>query len=149
MWRNREGWDNWSGFVLELLGHGVAFEWTVPDVDITPLSRVPPLLSWMHTDPVFRWWSRYPDSIQKSWEWTVAEVLGRLHATWALTSGGILWRLAVEFGSANLLQDAVCGPSLTTTLYRRGQAYSFPVSFSGDHLSRVEMDALIGCLDCG
>ncbi|EIM79767.1 uncharacterized protein STEHIDRAFT_163326 [Stereum hirsutum FP-91666 SS1] len=144
VWRHRVGWHAWEEFVLYLFGHGIPFEWAVPTALVTSLDRVPPPLSWMQTDPVTQWWNHHTGNIVDSWSWALAEVLRRPHAVRALVSGGVLWRLAIEFGPAGLLREAVRGPSIVTTHYRRGRAHARAVPTSSDQLSRVEINALTG-----
>ena len=67
----------------------------------------------------------FHDSIrQQSWGaylHNVKQVLARPHASSFLLQGGILWRIALEFGPTNLLPDLLQGPSVTMVECLYGQ----------------------------
>ena len=49
--------------------------------------------------------------IFQRWIVRVADIMRRPHAQAYLFEGGLLWRLAIEFGPDNLVQKALSGPS--------------------------------------
>lgn len=149
VWRSRVGANDWNRLLVFLMRHGVEFTWAVPESALTPPHAAPEPLSWMHTDPVAEWWNHEPHNLQASWAWAVAEVLSRPHAVRALSRGGVIWRLAIEFGSPSLFHEAMQGPSSVTTHYRRGASHQASVPVYADVLSQAEEDALTGRLADG
>ncbi|EIM85170.1 uncharacterized protein STEHIDRAFT_158858 [Stereum hirsutum FP-91666 SS1] len=148
-WRHRHGPNSWEEFLLHAIGTGIPFEWRVPTADLIPVADAPVPPSWVHTDPVTEWWNHEPGNIMASYLWAVQEVLSRPNAIRALHSGGLLWRIAVEYGSMTLMEAAVRGPSDIATVYRRGRTYPLPVPSTTDHLSEQEVNALVGMTDNG
>ncbi|KAH7905688.1 hypothetical protein BJ138DRAFT_1118245 [Hygrophoropsis aurantiaca] len=70
----------------------------------------------------------------------------RPHARRFLTMGGLLWRIALEFGPPGLYQAALAGPSIDTTFYNAGE-YLPATGETDDTVSDEEVDVLLGGYD--
>ncbi|KAH7918382.1 hypothetical protein BV22DRAFT_1051765 [Leucogyrophana mollusca] len=71
----------------------------------------------------------------------VMTLLLQPHARWLLTMGGLLWRIALEYGPPTLYQAALAGPSIDTTLYNLGEY--LPDSGETDNImSETEIEVL-------
>ena len=72
----------------------------------------------------------------------VTAVLQRPHARRFLVAGDLLWRIAITFGPATLYTEALAGPSLTASIYRRHS----PLVQDNlvDDLMPTEVTALLG-----
>lgn len=73
----------------------------------------------------------------------VAEVLSRPHARRFLTAGGLLWRIAREYGPPDLFRRALQGPSATVTIYGRSDIDRIHKDVD-DLLIATEIDVLLG-----
>ncbi|KAH7918335.1 hypothetical protein BV22DRAFT_1134670 [Leucogyrophana mollusca] len=77
---------------------------------------------------------------------TVTMVLMRPHARRLLTMGGLLWRIALEYGPPTLYHAALAGPSIDTTLYNSGE-YLPESGETDDTVSETEIEVLLGGLE--
>ncbi|EIM87719.1 uncharacterized protein STEHIDRAFT_156665 [Stereum hirsutum FP-91666 SS1] len=148
-WRHRHGPDSWEDFVLHAIGSGIPFEWRVSTQDLVSIQDAPLPPPWVHTDPLSAWWEHNPDDVLASYLWAVQEVFTRPNAVRALHAGGLLWRIAVEYGDMDLMRSAVQGPSDMALVYRRGRECTLPTPSTTDHLSDHELNAMLGILDNG
>ncbi|KAH7908631.1 hypothetical protein BJ138DRAFT_1103346 [Hygrophoropsis aurantiaca] len=76
----------------------------------------------------------------------VTSLLMRPHARRFLTLGGLLWRIALEFGPPGLYQAALAGPSTDVTVYNAGE-YLATAGETDDVVSDDEIEILLGALD--
>jgi hypothetical protein len=99
----------------------------------------PPYLNTHHTHAGINlktreYWSKY--------ERNVNTLLERPYARRFLTMGGILWRLALQFGPSTIITHALSGPSLDATVWRQGD-----ISQGGgwdDSVTMADIGILIG-----
>ncbi|KAA1478216.1 hypothetical protein DENSPDRAFT_757614, partial [Dentipellis sp. KUC8613] len=83
----------------------------------------------------------------EDWRAAVQQVLARPHARRWFLEGGLVWRIALEFGTPETQRQVFEGPSLTATVYGRGDTYSIPQPVIGDGAfteEDAELDILIG-----
>ncbi|GJE97596.1 hypothetical protein PsYK624_138170 [Phanerochaete sordida] len=80
------------------------------------------------------------------WKERAARILARPHAVAALFAGGILWRLALEFGPVELAPRAAEGPSATVLVHGAGDVLDG--GFVRDALDDTEVDVLLGKHHC-
>ncbi|EIM80800.1 uncharacterized protein STEHIDRAFT_162567 [Stereum hirsutum FP-91666 SS1] len=147
--RHRYGPSFEEEFLLYAVASGVPIEYRVPLAELPPTPD--PLLrpAWFDCDPVVGWWNHHPGDPIASYRWAVNEVLARPNAVRALQQGGLLWRIAMEFGDLRLVEAAVRGPSAIATLHLRGDISDLPEPSITDSLSEGELDALLGRVENG
>jgi hypothetical protein len=108
-----------ADFIPTLLRSGAPYRVLSPPGNATPqlLIGQPPYLATRHEyvgldlqDP--NYWNNYKRNVK--------ELLGRPYARRFLSLGGILWRLALQFGPADLVERAIAGPSSDATDWASG-----------------------------
>lgn len=115
--------------LAEALQRGMEFTVTFPTTFImrkhrerTPPRPVPPYIKATYVDPVLPY---HPDGLQAAWLQylrNVEDLLERPHAAAFLFLGGILSRLAREFGPVDrLVRTALVGPSASVLDYLHGE----------------------------
>lgn len=85
------------------------------------------------------------DDARTSWLqylYRVRDVLGRPHAVGYLLKGGILWRIALEYGPRDLLDRLVSGPSSYLVRYLRGSRAA--VGYLYDSVTESEISVALG-----
>jgi hypothetical protein len=135
----------------ECLRKGLPFRMVVPEDNLRAL-RPQGLLpnynrpSWLdNSDALIPQGRREPANtrILQDYLRNVTAVLQRPHARRFLTTGDLLWRIAIAFGPATLYADALTGPSSTASVYGR---HSPPVqnNLVDDLLMPTEITTLLG-----
>ncbi|KAH8102030.1 hypothetical protein BXZ70DRAFT_1006658 [Cristinia sonorae] len=110
----------------------------------TPESPAPSYLRKEHTEPLLPWYNGLTHrDARRQYEYRVAEILQRPHATAFLFKGGIWSRLAVHYGGERLVQRATLQVSRTLLHYTIGDQTTYP-RLVAESVSREEEDALIG-----
>ncbi|KAG2354417.1 hypothetical protein BDR07DRAFT_1382270 [Suillus spraguei] len=71
----------------------------------------------------------------------VSDLLRRPFARRFLTLGGIMWRIALQFGPNMLVQEALAGPSSAVTLWGSGESVG---NLWDDFVTPEEIDTLLG-----
>lgn len=70
----------------------------------------------------------------------VTNMLQRPHARRFLAEGGLLWRIALQYGPIDLYTAALLGPSSTATVYGR----KYIAEWTEDILNDRKVGALVG-----
>ncbi|KAG2045764.1 hypothetical protein BDR06DRAFT_351799 [Suillus hirtellus] len=126
--------------IQTLLRSGAPFRVLVPLANTVPhqLAVAPSYLSRRNlfqgfdlTNPGF--WNKYTSRVR--------ELLRHPFARRFLTLGGILWRIALQFGPNTLVQEALAGPSLAVTLWRSGESVG---NLWDDYVTPEEIKTLLG-----
>ncbi|KAG1883314.1 hypothetical protein F4604DRAFT_1920517 [Suillus subluteus] len=123
-----------------LLRSGAPFQILAPLPNTAPqdLAVVPSYLSRRNIFQGF--------DLQNPGYWTiytarVRELLCLPFARRFLTQGGILWRIALQFGPNTLVQEALVGPSSAVTLWRSGESVG---NLWDDFITPEEINTLLG-----
>ncbi|KAG1893740.1 uncharacterized protein F5891DRAFT_985561 [Suillus fuscotomentosus] len=72
---------------------------------------------------------------------TVQQLLDRPFARRFLTVGGIIWRIALQFGPKTLIQEALSGPSSDVTRWKSGETLD---DLWDDTVTPAELEILLG-----
>ncbi|KAG1740274.1 hypothetical protein EDB19DRAFT_1908447 [Suillus lakei] len=72
---------------------------------------------------------------------TVQQLLDRPFARCFLTVGGIIWRIALQFGPKTLIQEALSGPSSDVTHWKSGETLD---DLWDDTVTPAELEILLG-----
>ncbi|KAG1740273.1 hypothetical protein EDB19DRAFT_1828494 [Suillus lakei] len=130
-----------ADFIPTLLRSGAPYRVLSPLGDATPHPLVdqPPYLATRHeytglnlNDPGY--WENYKSNVKG--------LLGRPYACRFLSLGGILWRLALQFGPADLIDRALAGPSSDVTDWASGDMLDW---FCDDMVTPADKGILLGC----
>lgn len=126
--------------ILTLLRSGAPFQILAPLPNTAPqdLAVAPSYLSRRNVFQGF--------DLQNPGYWTiytarVRELLCLPFARRFLTQGGILWRIALQFGPNTLVQEALAGPSSAVTLWRSGKSVG---NLWDDFVTPEEINTLLG-----
>ncbi|KAI0038554.1 hypothetical protein FA95DRAFT_1613292 [Auriscalpium vulgare] len=136
----------WSDVVGFMLSKGIPFAWSYPNSRLPqPIPTLPESWTGYVQEPshVVRWWEARAN-IWDAYLATVHDLLAQPNARMFLHMGGLAWRLAVQFGSPSLLEDAARGPSRLVTDYGVGEATTDPVPGHVDSGSKADFDRLFG-----
>ncbi|KAI0054394.1 hypothetical protein BV25DRAFT_1817124 [Artomyces pyxidatus] len=126
-----------------MLSRGVTFEWRVRDGDL--------VVAWARQPPPFTlgsfrlppWWS-IADDVFKAYGVRARDILSRPHARRFVVRGGILWRLALEYGGVALLEEALEGPSPIARAFGLGSRWLYPEKSVGDRFFGEEVMDVVG-----
>ncbi|KAA1474676.1 hypothetical protein DENSPDRAFT_852450 [Dentipellis sp. KUC8613] len=143
-WIALHGTENNALLVPWLLARGIPFHWRVP---FTPLPALPPLPYSLSAATTALWHTRPGGAIYDDWRAAVQQVLARPHARRWFLEGGLLWRIALEFSTPEIRRQVFEGPSLTATLYGRGDTYNILQAVIGDGAfteEDAELNILLG-----
>lgn len=72
---------------------------------------------------------------------TIQQLLNRPFARHFLTVGGIIWRIALQFGPNTLVQEALAGPSSDITRWKSGEMLD---DLWDDMVTPAELEVLLG-----
>jgi hypothetical protein len=129
-----------ADFIPTLLRSGAPYRVLSPLGNATPhpLAGQPPYLATRHEytgldleDPGY--WESYKRNVE--------ELLGRPYARRFLSLGGIFWRLALQFGPADLIDCALAGPSSDVTEWASGDMLD---GFCDDMVTPADKGILLG-----
>lgn len=141
--------DDVADLLTEALQRGMRFTLAFEGVALDRLAReegpggpTPAYLEPHFEDPLLPW---YGDSPAVGWSQYVhaaREILKRPHAIAFLMRGGLLWRLALEFGPDDLKARVGLGPSSTLLQHARGSLVT--EGWWADDVTPSEVDVLLG-----
>lgn len=86
------------------------------------------------------------DTMAKTYRRQVCAILGRPYARRFLTKGGLLWRIAREWGPPQLYASALTGPSTDASMWHRDD-HDHATGTVDDEVNSKDIDILLGRTD--
>ena len=87
-----------------------------------------------------------PEQLVKLYRRQLSDILRRPYARRFLTKGGLLWRIAREWGPPQLYAAALTGPSTDASIWHRDD-HDYVTSTVDDEITSGDINALLGCTD--
>ncbi|KIP01113.1 hypothetical protein PHLGIDRAFT_393026 [Phlebiopsis gigantea 11061_1 CR5-6] len=141
--------DDVGELLTEAFQRGMRFTLAYPESFLGGLKNgeddvfpVPAYLAPQFEDPALPWYGNSPATGWAQYVHAARELLQRPHAVAFLMRGGILWRLALEFGPDDLQTRVRRGPSSTLVRHARGSMVN--EGWYADDVTACEIRALLG-----
>ncbi|KAH7903863.1 hypothetical protein BJ138DRAFT_1119975 [Hygrophoropsis aurantiaca] len=149
VWLEESRVQNLEGIMRACLARGMPFRlWTpvalLPDFVPSGSSRTWITPPYLHTVDEVMPYTPAPQACA-SYLSRVYNMLLRPHAQRFLTTGGLLWRIALQFGPSYLYQSALMGPSVDASLHLAG-GYLPDSGEIDDSVSDSEIGVLLGAM---
>lgn len=123
-----------------LLRSGAPFQVRVPFGNVTP-QLLGPRPAYLATRDEYKGLNLQNVRYWDAYTLRVTELLKKPFARGFLSLGGILWRLALQFGPADLIAQALAGPSSYVTVWQSGDMSG---GLCNDIVTAAEIGILIG-----